>query len=174
MKRAVVMAALAGTFSAGAITVQNAGNATVVRGNDGTVVVNTAAPKYSLNEAIELCIRELEQRGEKVTSGTVKNRLQRMPRSDVDLNVKGLSRTVSEVIEAHEARKAKESPAPDPAKYDKREKFVAAYVDWKMSGLTKAERDDLHGRMGAETKFKRTAKDEADKLWQAQNKPAAK
>jgi len=162
----LVLAPLAGTLGLGAITVQNAGRSTVVRGDSGTVVVNTAAPKYSLNEAIGICIEELTERGEKVTTGAVKNRLQRMSASDVDLNVSGLSRTIREVVEAHEAKSARESPAPDPSKYDKREEFVSAYADWKSRSLTPAERRDLHARMGAEAKFRRTAKAEAEKLWQ--------
>jgi len=168
MKRMLTTCVALGSLAAAAITVQNAPNTTVVRGDSGTVVVNTAAPKYSLSEAITQCINELSLRGEEVTVGSVKNRLQRMSASDVDLNVSGLSRTIREAIEAHEAVQAKAVPAPDPAKYDKREKFVADYVAWKTKGLTAAEKKDMRGRMGAEAKFRRATKDEANAIWQKQ------
>lgn len=157
---------LLAAFSCGAITVQNADSPMTLRGNDGTLVVNSAQPKYSLNEAVAVCIRELEQRGEKVTANAVKNRLERMPKSDVDLNASGLSRTVRELVEAYDAEKSKDLPAPDPKKYDRREKFVAAYADWKTKTLTPAQRRELHSRMGAESKFRREAKEEAASVWQ--------
>jgi len=163
-KLVLTVTAAAVACCAGAITVQNVPS--TVRSADGTLVVNTAQPKYSMTEAIELCIRELEQRGEKVTTGAVKNRLQRMSKSDVDLNVDGLSRTIREVVEAYDARKAKDLPAPDPAKYNKREKFIAAYLDWKAKSLTPAEKREQHSRMGAEAKFRREAKEEAEGVWE--------
>lgn len=173
MKKNVLFAGVVcGVLTLSAITVQNVPSATVVRQGSDTVVVNTAAPKYSLNEAIELSIREITQRGENVTVGAVKNRLQRMPASDVDLNVNGLSRTIREAVEAHEAALARELPAPDPAKYDKREKFVADYAKWKQDALTPAQRKDLHARMGAESKFRSEAKAEAAKVWENGKKAA--
>jgi len=166
MNKTMIMTGVTlGAMTLSAITIQNEPKAVVVQDGKGTVVVNTAAPKYSLNEAIDLCIGQLVARGEKVTTGAVKNHLQRMPKSDVDLDVSGLSRTIREAVEAYEAKNAKDTPAPDAAKYDKREKFVADYADWKWQGLAPAKRKELHGRMGAESKYRREAKAEAEKLW---------
>jgi len=166
MRQVILLAAVAGVCGAHAITVQNEEPATV-RTSDGTLVVNNAAPKYTLNEAIEICIAELEQRGETVSAGSVKNRLQRMPKSDVDLDVKGLARTIREVIEAHEVANRKTLPEPKPADYDTREKFVAAYVEWKTGGLTPSERKALRAKLGGDAKFRNDAKRAADKIWKA-------
>jgi len=171
MKTIVMMGVVLGVMVAGAITVNESGDVDGAR--NGRVVVRTSPPRYSLNEAIEMCADELEARGETVTSATVKNRLTRMPESDVDLNVDSLSRTIREVLEARDARKAKDSPAPDVAKYTSREKFVADYAAWKMKGLTPAEKKEMHGRMGAETKFKNAAKAEANAIWTEKEKGKA-
>jgi len=148
-----------------AITLQNAPRGSVVQTGDKTVVVNTAAPKYSLSEAIDLCIADLTTRGQPVTVGAVKNRLMRMPASDVDLGVSGLAQTVREAIETYEAKQLKTVAAPDPKAYAKSESFVTAYADWKKKSLTTAQRDALRKKLGAEAKFVREAKKEAAQLW---------
>ena len=145
-----------------------------LEGRRAKVHVEVINPKYSLLEAIDVAIADLEARHQEVNYSTLKRRVEKMPKGDVCIGEqKEFRQAIRWAIEKYEI-KSKEQisaqySAPSP-KGMKQDEFVEAYITYKQQTLSPAETKKIKGRIDGMRGYNRAMKDEAIKLWRAANK----
>ena len=132
-----------------------------------TVIVN---PKYSVAEAIELCVNDMNERGERVNENNLRKALNRMTAAEVHLPPqKDLNQLIRNAVQKYHARAQKkimqDNPPPTVADYSSEKEFVAAYVDYKVDHILPYEREQWSRKLGGMNGFRREKKNEAIKIW---------
>ena len=140
---------------------------------DVTVHVNVINPKYSLQEAIDIAIADLEARCQEVNFTTLKRRVEKMPRGDVDIgNQSDFRKAIRWAIEKYQIKGAErissQCNAPTPRGMTQ-DAFVEEYVNYKIQAMTLAEQKKLKGKIDGMRGYTRNAKNEAIKIWRAAN-----
>ena len=147
---------------------------TYVGGGPVDVHVEVINPKYSLQEAIDVAIADLEARHQEVNYSTLKRRVEKMPKGDVCIGEQNEFRqAIRWAIEKYEI-KGKERIsaqyfAPNP-KGIKQDEFVEAYITYRQQTLSPAEAKKIKGRIDGMRGYNRAMKNEAIKLCRAANK----
>ena len=161
---------------------------------DPTVIVNVSTPpRYSLPEGIGVAIETVSLKGKQLTVQNVMNELEEMKDvHDVALPyrytratttgkdsrgfLKGKDKQKKKEVEGLVSRmitmKTGETKGvindgePKPKDFEKREAFVAAYVNYKRSKASEEELLKFKGRIGGmENNFRREARNQALKVW---------
>ncbi len=137
---------------------------------ESTIIIN---PKYSLQEAIDIAIADLEARHQEVKYSTLKRRVEKMPKGDVYIGEKNEFRqAIRWAIEKYEI-KSKERisaqyTAPTP-KGMKQDEFIEAYFTYMQQTLSPSEATKIKGLIDGMRGYNRAMKNEAIKLWRAAN-----
>ena len=147
---------------------------TYVGGGPVDVHVEVINPKYSLQEAIDVAIADLEARHQEVNYSTLKRRVEKMPKGDVCIEEQNEFRqAIRWAIEKYEIkgkeRISAQYSAPNP-KGMKQDEFVEAYITYRQQTLSPAEAKKIKGRIDGMRGYNRAMKNEAIKLWRAANK----
>lgn len=140
-----------------------------------TTVVEVVNPKYSVAEAIELCVNDMNERGEAVNENNLRRALKRMTVAEVLLPPKkDLNQLIRNAVQKYQARAQKKimqnNPPPAVADYGSEKEFVTAYVAYKENNILPYEREQWSRKLGGMNEFRREKKNEAIKIWQRESK----
>ena len=132
-----------------------------------TVIVD---PKYSVAEAIELCVNDMNERGEPLNENNLRKALNRMTKAEVLLPPKkDLNQLIRNAVQKYQARVQKkimqDNPPPVVSDYASEKEFVSAYVDYKEDNILPFEKEQWSRKVGGMNEFRRAMKNEAVKIW---------
>ncbi len=173
MKKILIATTIAQTFivCAGPGWIGGAG-APIITGEGGieTTVVEVVNPKYSVAEAIELCVNDMNERGEPLNENNLRKALNRMTKAEVLLPPKkDLNQLIRNAVQKYQARAQKNvvltNPPPVVSDYGSEKEFVSAYVDYKEDNILPFEKEQWSRKVGGMNEFRRAMKNEAVKIW---------
>ena len=147
-------------------------------------------PKYALWEGVDVAIKALRQRGVPITFDNVNEELYVMHKNnDIHLpydpywrgNMKRplTKKKRDKVMFENELRKRLETlgragggeakavvnPTPRPGQFPSKEKFINAYVAYKMDMVDDSVRARYRRKLGGMAEYRREMQREAEKLW---------
>ncbi len=132
-------------------------------------------PKYSVAEAIELCVNDINERGEPLSENNLRKALYRMTKAEVLLPPKkDLNQLIRNAVQKYQARVQKkimqDNPPPVVSDYRSEKEFVSAYVDYKEDNILPYEKEQWSRKVGGMNEFRRAMKNEAIKIWRRKSK----